>query len=221
MAQIRFIHIGDLHGHLVPRPNVRSDGTGRLEGGLARMATLVARFRAERPDALLVNTGDTIQGSAEALFTRGQALVDVVDALGPDVFAPGNWDYLYGKERFLELFGPGSGGPGGNPLQRRRPRDPWPCRGPSDGRCGHRGPGLRVRPRQEHPDRRGQPRHRRRALLRHARGDPPDRPDRHRGPGVRGGAGRHPPGSAGPHSRGRRHHRLVLHTARGRRVHRP
>lgn len=112
MAQIRFIHIGDLHGHLVPRPNVRSDGTGRLEGGLARMATLVARFRAERPDALLVNTGDTIQGSAEALFTRGQALVDVLDALGPDVFAPGNWDYLYGKERFLELFGPGSGGPG-------------------------------------------------------------------------------------------------------------
>ncbi|MBB1517291.1 5'-nucleotidase C-terminal domain-containing protein [Tessaracoccus sp. MC1679] len=112
MAQIRLIHIGDLHGHLVPRPNVRGDGTGRLEGGLARMATLIARLRAERPNALLVNTGDTIQGSAEALFTRGQALVDVVDALGPDVFAPGNWDYLYGKERFLELFGPGSGGPG-------------------------------------------------------------------------------------------------------------
>lgn len=94
MTRIRFIHIGDLHGHLVPRPHVRSDGTGAKEGGLARMATLINRLRSEQPNSVLVNTGDTIQGSAEALFTRGQALVDVVDQLGVDVFAPGNWDYL-------------------------------------------------------------------------------------------------------------------------------
>lgn len=116
MTRIRFIHIGDLHGHLVPRPHVRSDGTGAKEGGLARMATLVNRLRSEQPNSVLVNTGDTIQGSAEALFTRGQALVDVVDRLGVDVFAPGNWDYLYGKDRFLELFGPGTGAPGRSAL---------------------------------------------------------------------------------------------------------
>lgn len=107
MADLRLIHIGDLHGHLVPRPDLR-DGEGMV-GGLARMATLIRRLREEQPHTLLVNTGDTIQGSAEALFTRGQALVDVVDLLGVDVFAPGNWDYLYGKDRFLELFGPGTG----------------------------------------------------------------------------------------------------------------
>jgi 2',3'-cyclic-nucleotide 2'-phosphodiesterase (5'-nucleotidase family) len=101
--------MGDLHGHLLPRPNLRGDGTGRPEGGLAQLATLVRRIRQEHPLSLVANTGDTIQGSAEALFTRGQALVDVVDLLGVDVFAPGNWDYLYGKERFLELFGPGTG----------------------------------------------------------------------------------------------------------------
>lgn len=39
MTRLRFIHIGDLHGHLVPRPHLRSDGTGSPEGGLARMAT--------------------------------------------------------------------------------------------------------------------------------------------------------------------------------------
>ena len=109
MAELTIVHIGDLHGHLVPRPNLREDGTGRAEGGLAHLAGLVERIRAERPDSLLANTGDTIQGSAEALFTRGQALVDVVDRLGVDLFAPGNWDYLYGKDRFLELFGPGTG----------------------------------------------------------------------------------------------------------------
>ncbi|WP_341359455.1 bifunctional metallophosphatase/5'-nucleotidase [Georgenia sp. M64] len=114
MAELTIVHVGDLHGHLVPRPNLRGDGTGRAEGGLAHLAALLARIRAERPATLLANTGDTIQGSAEALFTRGQALVDVVDRLGVDLFAPGNWDYLYGKERFLELFGPGTGsGPSG------------------------------------------------------------------------------------------------------------
>lgn len=109
MPHVTLIQMGDLHGHLLPRPNLRGDGTEGPEGGLAQLATLVRRIRAERPATLVANTGDTIQGSAEALFTRGQALVDVVDRLGVDVFAPGNWDYVYGKERFLELFGPGTG----------------------------------------------------------------------------------------------------------------
>src|SRR5262249_25361218 len=52
----------------------------------------------------LINTGDTIQGSAEALYTRGEALAAVVDMLGVDAFAPGNWEFVYGTERFLELF---------------------------------------------------------------------------------------------------------------------
>ena len=51
-----------------------------------------------------IHTGDTIQGSAEALYTRGQAVVDVVNMFKPDVFAPGNWEFVYGTERFLELF---------------------------------------------------------------------------------------------------------------------
>jgi 2',3'-cyclic-nucleotide 2'-phosphodiesterase (5'-nucleotidase family) len=53
---------------------------------------------------MVVNTGDTIQGSGEALYTRGKALVDVVDMLGVNAFAPGNWDYVYGPARFKELF---------------------------------------------------------------------------------------------------------------------
>ena len=35
--KIKLIHIGDIHGHLIPRPNVRNDSSGRMEGGLARM----------------------------------------------------------------------------------------------------------------------------------------------------------------------------------------
>lgn len=108
--RLRLLHIGDLHGHLTPRPHLRSDGGNGPQGGLARLYALIQRLRGEVPGTLLFNTGDTAQGSAEALFTRGQALVDVLDHFGIDAFAPGNWDYLYGKARFLELFGPGSDG---------------------------------------------------------------------------------------------------------------
>ena len=65
-----------------------------------------ARFGIGRDSSrtLLFNTGDTLQGSAEALFTRGQALVDVLNRFGIDAYCPGNWDWVYGVPRFLELF---------------------------------------------------------------------------------------------------------------------
>lgn len=100
--KIKLIHIGDIHGHLIPRPNVRSDGDGRMEGGLARMYTVIKKIRNE--NTLLVNTGDTVQGSAEALYTRGQALVEVINMFNIDAFAPGNWEFVYGTDRFRELF---------------------------------------------------------------------------------------------------------------------
>ncbi len=112
MTPLTLIFIGDLHGHLVPRPDVRSDPP-RSVGGLARMYRLIESIRERATASLLVNAGDTIQGSAEALFTRGAAQVSVLNHFGIDAFAPGNWDFLYGTERFLELFvGP-------------RPQAPW------------------------------------------------------------------------------------------------
>jgi len=103
-VELKIVHIGDIHGHMIPRPNLRSDGNGRMQGGLARMYTEISRIRGDGKKTLLVNTGDTIQGSAEALYTKGQALVDVINLFNIDVFAPGNWDYVYGTERFRELF---------------------------------------------------------------------------------------------------------------------
>lgn len=102
---VTLIHTGDFHGHLIPRPNMRSDATGNsTEGGLARIASIIKEIRAENPNALLLHTGDTIQGSAEVLYTRGQAIVDVVNSFGIDGYAPGNWEFVYGTQRFLELF---------------------------------------------------------------------------------------------------------------------
>lgn len=112
--KITMVQMGDLHGHLIPRPNLRRDGRGDDEGGLARMYTRIRQIRDTNKNVLLFNTGDTIQGSAEALYTRGQAMIDVLDHFGIDGMANGNWDFVYGKARFLELFGPGTGdGPSG------------------------------------------------------------------------------------------------------------
>jgi sulfur-oxidizing protein SoxB len=110
-GSVILIHTGDIHGHLLPRPNLRSDAVDHsMEGGVARMYTKIQKIRAGAIDekgvnhSLLINTGDTVQGSGEALFSRGQALIDVVNMFGVDADAPGNWDFLYGPARFEETF---------------------------------------------------------------------------------------------------------------------
>ena len=105
------IHTGDIHGHLLPRPNLRSDAVGdSLEGGVARMYTKIKQIRAYTTSprgvsySLLLNTGDTVQGSGEALFSRGQAMIDVLNNFGFVAHVPGNWDFLYGAARFEQTF---------------------------------------------------------------------------------------------------------------------
>jgi sulfur-oxidizing protein SoxB len=107
---ITFIQLGDIHGHMVPRPNLRSGEAGGTQGGLARLYSVIQEIRGRHDNTVVVNTGDVVQGSAEALFTEGQALIDVVNEFGINYFAPGNWDFVWGTERFIELFG------GENPL---------------------------------------------------------------------------------------------------------
>jgi len=101
---ISFSHIGDIHGHLLPREHLREGDRRYMEGGLARLYTIVNHLRERDKDMILINTGDTIQGSAEALFTQGQAVVDILNEFGINYYAPGNWDWVYGKKRFEELF---------------------------------------------------------------------------------------------------------------------
>ena len=71
---------------------------GRM-GGYAHLATLVKRVRDERPGkTLLLDGGDTLQGSATALWTRGEDMVRVMNQLGVEVFTP-HWEFTYGIER--------------------------------------------------------------------------------------------------------------------------
>jgi sulfur-oxidizing protein SoxB len=71
-------------------------------GGFAHLATLVKRLRAQRPGALLLDGGDSWQGSATALWTRGQDMIDASRLLGVDVMT-GHWEFTYGAARVQEV----------------------------------------------------------------------------------------------------------------------
>ncbi len=77
---------------------------GRM-GGYAHLATLVKRARADRPGrTLLLDGGDTLQGSATALWSRGEDMLRATNQLGVEVFTA-HWEFVYGIDRVKELFG--------------------------------------------------------------------------------------------------------------------
>jgi sulfur-oxidizing protein SoxB len=71
-------------------------------GGFAHLATLVKNLKASRPGALLLDGGDTWQGSATALWSNGQDMVDACKALGVDVMT-GHWEFTLGAERVKQI----------------------------------------------------------------------------------------------------------------------
>ncbi|MBA4340674.1 MAG: thiosulfohydrolase SoxB [Methylibium sp.] len=72
-------------------------------GGFAHLSTLVKRMKASRPGALLLDGGDTWQGSATSLWTNAQDMVDACKLLGVDVMT-GHWEFTYGMERVKEIL---------------------------------------------------------------------------------------------------------------------
>lgn len=96
---ITFIHLNDLHAHLIPHKDLVSDGNGgsviATRGGLTRIATAVKQIRAENPNSILMNIGDTTHGGVEALFSMGNAVMGPLNSLGVDVGVAGNWDFYY------------------------------------------------------------------------------------------------------------------------------
>ena len=75
---------------------------GRM-GGFAHMSTLIKQIKASRPSALLLDGGDTWQGSGTALWTQGQDMVDAALALGVDVMTA-HWEMTLGEKRVLEII---------------------------------------------------------------------------------------------------------------------
>lgn len=76
---------------------------GRM-GGMDRIATLIGAVRAERGDdkVLLLDGGDSWQGSWTSLQTKAQDMVDVMSSLKLDAMV-GHWEFTYGAERVKQI----------------------------------------------------------------------------------------------------------------------
>ncbi|MGJ8596582.1 thiosulfohydrolase SoxB [Sulfitobacter sp.] len=74
---------------------------GRV-GGLDRVSTVINSIRADRPDALLLDGGDTWHGSYTCHHTQGQDMVNVMNALKPDAMTF-HWEFTLGSERVNEI----------------------------------------------------------------------------------------------------------------------
>ena len=75
---------------------------GRV-GGFAHLKTLVDQLTAERPGTLLLDGGDTWQGSATSLWTNAQDMVDAQIKLGVDIMTA-HWEFTYCAERVQEII---------------------------------------------------------------------------------------------------------------------
>ena len=74
-------------------------------GGISHMKPIIDDVKKKRgaKNVILLDSGDTWQGTAVALKTKGEAIVDAQNYLGVDVMV-GHWEFTYGKERVMELI---------------------------------------------------------------------------------------------------------------------
>ncbi|MBI3188211.1 MAG: metallophosphoesterase [Gammaproteobacteria bacterium] len=107
---ITFIHMNDLHAHLTEHYDyIKTDENTPpkiiMAGGIARIATAIKSVRDTNPgNSILMNIGDTYHGGVEALYTNGNAVVDIMNEIGVDIGVPGNWDFAYGPNATRQRF---------------------------------------------------------------------------------------------------------------------
>jgi 2',3'-cyclic-nucleotide 2'-phosphodiesterase (5'-nucleotidase family) len=92
-----------------------------------KLATLIKKERAKagKDNFLLIDCGDTIQGSYAGMYTLGLISMDMLNALKYDVWVPGNHDLDYGVPRFLELAAMFKGTVLGGNLLIKKPPASW------------------------------------------------------------------------------------------------
>lgn len=96
--KLRLVYTNDFHSAFDPIPGYWLPGSPKL-GGAAHFATLVERERAAAPTSFLLDSGDMFTGTL-SLLTKGEALLEMMIAMGYDAWGVGNHEFDYGWENF-------------------------------------------------------------------------------------------------------------------------
>lgn len=92
---ITILSTTDLHGTILPTMDYEGN---RDRGGIARVATKIAEIRKQTPNTLLIDSGDTIQGTAVSFLDKGQVIVKLVNYLRYDAWTLGNHEFDWGTD---------------------------------------------------------------------------------------------------------------------------
>lgn len=107
---LTILHTADIHAQLLIHDEFFMESgkpVYRKRGGYATLQTMIRELRNQNPgNTFLIDGGDCFQGSGVAAFTKGKALVPLMNRLGYNLMLPGNWEVIYGKKIMLEdMFG--------------------------------------------------------------------------------------------------------------------
>jgi len=95
LKTITILHTNDTHSRVVE---------GEYDGiGFAKLSTMFKQFKAQNPNTLILDAGDTFHGQPVATLVRGESIAKLMNIMGYDAMTPGNHDFNYGYQRLLEL----------------------------------------------------------------------------------------------------------------------
>jgi len=101
ITKITILHTNDTHSQIEPFPaGTRNAGMG----GVARRATFVRQIRTENPNTLLVDGGDSFQGTPYFNFYHGELEIKSMSLIGYDVITLGNHDFDDGVESLVKAL---------------------------------------------------------------------------------------------------------------------
>ncbi|MFD0692979.1 bifunctional metallophosphatase/5'-nucleotidase [Paenibacillus sp. GCM10027628] len=89
-------HTNDVHGHI-------EENKSNKEFGYAKIATLVKQWRSENPNFLLMDAGDTFQGTVFVNQFKGESIVPILNDLNYNTMAAGNHEFDFGYQQLLKL----------------------------------------------------------------------------------------------------------------------
>lgn len=105
---VNILQTTDVHCQLHPHDELfweNNQPVFRKSGGYAHLASYFKQERKAQENTFILDTGDMFQGSELSFKTTGKALVPILNQLNYDLYIPGNWEVIYGKQNMQHLMG--------------------------------------------------------------------------------------------------------------------